>query len=321
MDQQPYDIIIVGAGPAGMTAAIYAARANMKTLIIEKAVPGGQMAKTEEIENYPGFSTILGPDLSRNMFEQAMKFGAEYVRSQVQEIRAGHPYKTIIMADRQYQAKAVIVATGAEHGRIGVPGEEKFAGRGVSYCAVCDGAFFADLELVVVGGGDAAVEEAIYLTRFASKVTIIHRRNELRAQKIIQQRAFENEKIAFIWNHVIKEIRGDEMVSSLLLKNTQTGEETDYPCQGVFIYVGMEPISGYLKELGITNDTGYIPTDNGMQTKLPGIYAIGDIREKALRQVVTATGDGSIAAVSVQHYIENMEEEIKQKKVEENTAS
>ncbi|GAB7388157.1 thioredoxin-disulfide reductase [Bacillaceae bacterium] len=307
-----YDVIIAGAGPAGMTAAVYASRANMKTLLIEKGTPGGQMVNTEDIENYPGYTSILGPDLSQKMFDHALKFGAEYLRGTIREVKDGYPYKKVVVDDQEYVTKSVIVATGAEHRKLGVPGEKEFAGRGVSYCAVCDGAFFSDMELVVVGGGDSAVEEAVFLTRFASKVTIIHRRDELRAQKIIQKRAFENEKIHFIWNHVVQEICGDGMVSSVKIKNTITGEEAEYPCQGVFIYVGMDPISDCVKQLGITNESGYILTDDQMRTKIPGIFAAGDVREKTLRQVVTATGDGSIAAQSAQQYVEHLEEKLKE---------
>jgi thioredoxin reductase (NADPH) len=310
--EQVYDVIIAGAGPAGMTAAVYASRANMKTLMIEKGPPGGQMVNTEDIENYPGYESILGPELSKKMFDHARKFGADYENGQIQRIEDGYPYKTVILADREYKAKSVIVATGAEHRKIGVPGEREFSGRGVSYCAVCDGAFFADMELVVVGGGDSAVEEAVFLTRFASKVTIIHRRDSLRAQKIIQKRAFENEKIHFIWNHQVQEIRGDGMVTGVLMQNTVTGQVSEYPCQGVFIYIGMDPISDCVKHLGITNDAGYILTDDQMRTKIPGIFAAGDVREKTLRQVVTATGDGCLAAQSAQHYVEQLDEQLKE---------
>ncbi|MBO8173278.1 MAG: thioredoxin-disulfide reductase [Bacillaceae bacterium] len=309
-EENIYDVIIVGAGPAGMTAAVYTSRANMNTLMIERGVPGGQMANTEDIENYPGYESILGPDLSNKMFEHAKKFGAEYAYGDVKEIKDTHPYKTVVVGDKEYKAKAVIVATGAEHRELGVPGEKEFSGRGVSYCAVCDGAFFRDKELVVVGGGDSAVEEAVFLTRFASKVTIVHRRDEFRAQKILQKRAFENEKIDVIWNHVVKEIHGDAKVEKVLLENTQTGEQREFSCDGVFIYVGMDPLSKAVENLGITNEAGYILTDENMATKVNGIFAAGDVREKSLRQVVTATGDGGIAAQSAQHYVENLDEQL-----------
>ncbi|MBG9790190.1 MULTISPECIES: thioredoxin-disulfide reductase [Brevibacillus] len=314
-DQKIYDVIIAGAGPAGMTAAVYTSRANMSTLMLERGIPGGQMANTEDIENFPGFTSILGPDLSNKMFEHAQKFGAEYQYGDIKEIRDDNPYKIVVVGDKEYKAKSIIVATGAEHRLLGAPGEKEYSGRGVSYCAVCDGAFFRNKELVVVGGGDSAVEEAIFLTRFATKVTIIHRRDEFRAQKIIQKRAFENEKIHVIWDTVVKEIRGDNVVTGVLLENVKTGEQTEYPTNGVFIYVGMDPLTEAVKNLGITNEGGYIPTDELMRTNVEGVFAAGDVREKLLRQVVTATGDGSIAAQNAQIYVEELEERLKEQDV------
>ena len=201
-----YDVIIIGAGPAGMTAAVYTSRGNLSTLMLERGIPGGQMANTEEIENYPGFEHILGPDLSTKMFDHARKFGAEYAYGDVTDVIDGESYKTIVVGDKEYKARAIIITTGAEYKKMGIPGEAELTGRGVSYCAVCDGAFFRKKELVVVGGGDSAVEEGTYLTRFADKVTIVHRRGELRAQKILQDRAFANDKIEFIWNSSVKEV-------------------------------------------------------------------------------------------------------------------
>ncbi|WP_410912555.1 thioredoxin-disulfide reductase [Priestia filamentosa] len=303
-----YDVIIVGAGPAGMTASVYTSRANLSTLLIERGVPGGQMANTQDVENYPGFDFVLGPDLSNKMFEHAKKFGAVYKYGDIKEIIDEGNLKKVVTTNQEYYAKAVIIATGADHKKLGVPGEEELGGRGVSYCAVCDGAFFKNRELVVVGGGDSAVEEAVYLTRFASKVTIIHRRDQLRAQKILQERAFSNDKIEFIWNKEVTNINEESgKVSTVKLKDTQTGEESTLSTDGVFIYVGTLPLNSAFKNLDITNEEGYVITDENMATKIPGIYAGGDIREKTLRQIVTATGDGSIAAQSVQHYIENLE--------------
>ena len=311
MEEKIYDVIIIGAGPAGMTAAVYTSRANLSTLMMERGVPGGQMANTEEIENYPGFDSILGPDLSNKMFDHAKKFGAEYAYGDIKEIIDGKEYKTIIAGKKEYKARAIIITTGAEYKKIGVPGEQELGGRGVSYCAVCDGAFFRDKELVVVGGGDSAVEEGVYLTRFASKVTIVHRRDQLRAQKILQDRAFANEKISFIWNSTIKQINGtDGKVSGVTLVDTQNGEESEFKTDGVFIYIGMLPLTKPFLNLGITNENGYIETNDVMETKVPGIFAAGDVREKTLRQVVTATGDGSIAAQAVQHYVEELKEEL-----------
>ncbi|GAA4718313.1 thioredoxin-disulfide reductase [Brevibacillus fulvus] len=313
--EKVYDVIIAGAGPAGMTAAVYTSRANMSTLLLERGIPGGQMANTEEIENYPGFSSILGPDLSTKMFEHAQKFGAEYAYGELQAIESEGPLKRVVTGEKQYLAKSVIIATGAEHRLLGVPGEKELSGRGVSYCAVCDGAFFKGKELVVVGGGDSAVEEAVYLTRFASKVTIVHRRDQFRAQQILQKRAFENEKIEVIWNTVVKEIRGENVVSSVLLEDVNSGEQRELATNGVFIYVGMDPLTEPVKNLGITNEAGYILTDDAMRTKVEGIFAAGDVREKTLRQVVTATGDGSIASQSAQHYVENLNEKLKEANV------
>lgn len=310
-EDRMYDVIIAGAGPAGMTAAVYASRANLDTLMIERGVPGGQMANTEDVENYPGFDHILGPDLSNKMFEHAKKFGADYAYGDISEVVDHGDYKIVKAGDKEYKTRTLIIATGAQYKELGIPGEEEMTGKGVSYCAVCDGAFFKDRELVVVGGGDSAVEEGMYLTRFASKVTIIHRRDELRAQKILQERAFDNEKIDFIWDTVVESINGEDKVTSLTLKNRKTGETTEFPIEGVFVYIGMVPLSEPFKSLGITNEEGYIPTNQDMETNVPGVFAAGDIREKTLRQIVTATGDGSIAAESAQAYIEELESELK----------
>jgi thioredoxin reductase (NADPH) len=313
-EEKIYDVIIIGAGPAGMTAAVYTSRANLSTLMLERGVPGGQMANTEEVENYPGFDHILGPELSTKMFDHAKKFGAEYAYGDVKEIIDGKEYKTIKAGSKEYKARSIIISAGAEYKKIGVPGEQELGGRGVSYCAVCDGAFFKGKELLVVGGGDSAVEEGVYLTRFASKVTIVHRRDELRAQKILQDRAFANEKIDFIWSHTVKQINDkDGKVGSVTLVSTKDGEEMEFPADGVFIYIGMVPLTKPFESLGITNSNGYIETNEQMETKVPGIFAAGDIREKTLRQIVTATGDGSIAAQNAQHFVEELVEELKAK--------
>lgn len=306
-----YDVIIIGAGPAGMTAAVYTSRANLSTLMLERGIPGGQMANTEEIENYPGFDHILGPDLSTKMFEHAKKFGAEYAYGDVTEIIDGEEYKTIKAGSKEYKARAIIITTGAEYKKMGIPGETELGGRGVSYCAVCDGAFFKKKELVVVGGGDSAVEEGVYLTRFADKVTIVHRRDELRAQKILQDRAFANDKIDFIWSHTVKEIKEDGgKVGGVTLVSTEDGKERDFSADGVFIYIGMLPLTKPFADLGILSEEGYVLTNEKMETSVPGIYAAGDVRDKTLRQVVTATGDGSIAAQAAQHYIEELLEKL-----------
>jgi len=304
-----YDVIIIGAGPAGMTAAVYTSRANLSTLMIERGIPGGQMANTEEVENYPGFEMILGPELSTKMFDHAKKFGAEYAYGDVSEIIDGEAYKTVKVSGKEYKALAVIISSGAEYKKMGIPGETELGGRGVSYCAVCDGAFFKQKNLVVVGGGDSAVEEGAFLTKFANKVTIVHRRDELRAQKILQDRAFANEKIDFIWNTTLKEIHGkDGKVASVTLVSTVDGTEKEFETDGVFVYVGMLPLTKPFGNLGILNDNGYIVTNEKMETTVPGIFGAGDVREKMLRQIVTATGDGSIAAQAAQHYIENLKD-------------
>ncbi|SIT91253.1 thioredoxin-disulfide reductase [Edaphobacillus lindanitolerans] len=310
-EEKIYDVIIIGAGPAGLTAAVYASRADMDTLMLERGIPGGQMANTEEIENYPGFDSILGPDLSNKMFEHAKKFGAEYAYGDVQEVRDGEEYKTIVAGGKEYKTRAIIITTGAEYKKMGIPGESELGGRGVSYCAVCDGAFFRGKELVVVGGGDSAVEEGAYLTRFADKVTIVHRRDTLRAQKILQERAFSNPKIDFIWSHTLKSINDkDGKVGGVTLVSTKDGSESEFKTDGVFIYIGMVPLTAPFKSLGITDEQGYIPTDTEMNTSIPGIFAAGDVRAKTLRQVVTATGDGSIAAETAQKYVEELKEKI-----------
>ncbi len=310
-EEKIYDVVIIGAGPAGMTAAVYTSRANLSTLMIERGIPGGQMANTEEVENYPGFDTILGPELSTKMFDHAKKFGAEYAYGDVTEIIDGDEYKTIKSGTKEYKTRAIIISTGAEYKKMGVPGEKELGGRGVSYCAVCDGAFFKQKNLVVVGGGDSAVEEGVYLTRFADKVTIVHRRDKLRAQKILQDRAFANEKIDFIWNATVKEINeADGKVGSVTLQSTIDGTESEFDTNGVFVYIGMLPLTKPFESLGILNEAGYILTNDNMETTVPGIFAAGDVREKSLRQIVTATGDGSIAAQAVQHYVEELLEKI-----------
>ncbi len=307
-----YDVIIAGAGPAGMTAAVYASRANLDTLMIERGIPGGQVANTEDVENYPGFDHILGPDLSNKMFEHAKKFGAEYAYGDIDDVVDHGSYKLVKAGKKEYKTKTLIITTGAQHKKLGIPGEEDLSGRGVSYCAVCDGAFFRDKNLVVIGGGDSAVEEGIYLTKFAKKVTIVHRRDALRAQKIIQERAFNNDKIDFIWNTVPEQINGPNgKVESITLTNRETNETYDHEIDGVFIYIGMVPLSAPFKNLGILNEEGYIPTNAKMETNVPGVFAAGDIRDKELRQIVTATGDGSIAAEAAQAYIEELNEKAK----------
>lgn len=308
-NEKIYDVIIIGAGPGGMTAALYASRSNLDTLLLERGIPGGQMNNTAEIENYPGFNSILGPDLSTKMFDSAKQFGVEYAYGDVKEVKDGHAYKTIIAGKKEYKTRAIIISTGAEHRKLDVTGENEYNGRGVSYCAVCDGAFFRHKHLVVVGGGDSAVEEGNYLTQFADQVTIIHRRDELRAQKILQERAFKNEKIDFIWDSTVEEIYGDDMkVQGVKVKNKKTGVMTEFPADGTFIYVGLLPNSTPFSELGITDEEGWIETNIKMETKVPGIFAVGDVRKTPLRQVATAVGDGSLAGQAVFDYVEELKD-------------
>lgn len=306
-EQVRYDVAIIGAGPAGMTAAVYASRANLNTVMIERGMPGGQMANTEEVENFPGFEMISGPDLSSKMFDHAKKFGAEYKYGDIKGIEDKGDYKVIDFGSSTLEATAVIIATGAEYKKVGVPGEEQLGGRGVSYCAVCDGAFFKNKNIYVIGGGDSAVEEGTFLTKFASKVTIVHRRDQLRAQKILQDRAFKNDKIDFIWNHTLKSVNEkDGKVGSLTLVSTVDGTEQTVEADGLFVYVGMKPLTQPFENLGITNEAGYIVANDDMSTAIKGIFVAGDVREKGLRQIVTATSDGSIASQSAQEYIESL---------------
>ena len=299
-----YDTMIIGAGPAGMTAALYAARSNLKVALLERGIYGGQMNNTAEIENYPGYTRISGPELAEKMFEPLENLGVEHLFGQVEKIEDHGDYKKIITEDEVFETKTVILASGANHRHLGVPGEEEYNSRGVSYCAVCDGAFFRDEDLLVVGGGDSAVEEAIFLTRFAKSVTIVHRRDQLRAQKLLQERAFANEKISFIWDSVVKEIKGDDRrVTSVVFENVKTGQISESDFGGVFIYVGLDPVSDFVKDLGICDEAGWIVTDQHMKTAIDGIYAIGDVRQKDLRQITTAVGDGAVAGQEVYKYI------------------
>ncbi|KAA8714529.1 thioredoxin-disulfide reductase [Lactococcus garvieae subsp. garvieae] len=305
MTEKIYDVVVIGAGPAGMTAAMYSARSEMKTLLLERGVPGGQMNNTAEIENYPGYGQIMGPELSMKMYEPLADLGVENAYGFVTSIIDNGATKTINTEEEVFETKSIIIATGANHRKLGVPGEEEYGARGVSYCAVCDGAFFRDQDILVVGGGDSAVEEAIFLTRFGKTVTIMHRRDELRAQKIIQERAFANDKIKFIWDSVLEEIKGDERkIESVRYKNVKTGEVTEANFGGLFIYVGLDAVSEFARDLGITDEEGWIITDATMKTSIPGIFAVGDVRQKDFRQITTAVGDGAQAAQEAYKYVE-----------------
>lgn len=305
-----YDVIILGAGPAGLAAGLYAGRARLSTLILEKRSPGGQIAITDEIENYPGsIEHETGPSLVARMAAQAQKFGASFVTDTILSVELSGEVKRIRCSGGEYLARTVIAATGVVYKPIGCIGERELTGKGVSYCATCDAAFFEGLEVYVVGGGDAAIEEALYLTKFARSVTIIHRRDQLRAAKSIQQKAFANEKMRFIWDTVVEELRGDGVLESMILRNVKTGERREITADeedgtfGVFVFVGFEP-AGSLFEGQLELKNGYLVTDDDMKTNLPGVFAAGDIRVKSLRQVVTAVSDGAIAAVQAERYLE-----------------
>ena len=303
-----YDLVIVGAGPAGMTAAVYGARAGLSVGLIEVGAPGGQMVNTLEIENYPGFEKITGPELSMKMFDHAKFAGAEYVYGDVQKIIPQENGTHIIdCGQNQFSARSVIVATGTKHRRLEIPGEEELAGRGISWCAVCDGAFFKGEEVVVIGGGDAAIEEAIYLTGLVKKVYVIHRRDRLRATNILQERAFASEKIEIIWDSVPTKFTTTEdgKFKSVVLNNLISNVESELLAAGAFIYIGNDPVTHMLDGLNITNELGNVIVDAKMSTKVLGIFAAGDVIQKELRQVVTATNDGAIAAQNVYKYLEN----------------
>jgi len=303
---QQYDVIIIGAGPAGLAAALYSARSKLKTLYIEKLGTGGQAATTDEIENYPGFTHgITGPDLSKQMEQQAQQFDAERLAAKVQSIELDGIYRIVKTNKDDFRTKTVIIASGAAPKLLGVPGELEFRARGVSYCATCDAAFYEGANIMVVGGGDSAVEEACYLTKFAKKVILTHRRGSLRAAKIVQERALANTKLTFMWNTVLQEIKGGDVVEKVILKNVLTGQINEMPIDGIFIYVGIEPNTDFVQNIIDITEQGYIPTDDYMRTNVAGIYAVGDVRDKLLRQVVTAVGDGATAAYHAEKYIED----------------
>lgn len=301
-----YDLAIIGGGPAGLAAGLYGARANLKTIVIERGLHGGQMQNTLEIENYPGFKNIGGPDLSDHMYNQALEVGLEWKMGEVTKVELEGESKTIQVGDTTIEARSVIIASGAQPRYLEVPGEKELAGRGVSYCATCDGAFYEDLDVIVVGGGDSAVEEGIFLTRYANTVTVIHRRDELRAQAILQKRAFANPKMKFIWDSVVEEIQGEGKVSGVQIRNVKDNSTQIIPSAGVFIYVGFYPNSEYLQGTSILDEEGYVVAGPDMSTAISGVFAAGDVRTTPLRQIVSAAGDGAIAAMEAYHYLENL---------------
>lgn len=298
-----YDIIIIGAGPAGLAAGLYAARARRSTLLIEKNITGGQIALTAIIENYPGIDEINGFDLGQAMQTQAEKYGMETVYTTVTSIEPGEGGHTVKTDEDDYLAKAVIVTAGADYNRLNVPGEHRLTGYGVSYCGTCDAAFFKDMEVIVVGGGDAAMDEGLFISRYASKVKVVHRRDELRASQILQDRALAEPKIEFVWNTVVESIDGEKEVTSAHLKNLVTGEEYDMPISAVFVFIGQTPNSSFIKGLLDLDPGGHILVNEWMETNVPGIFGAGDIRNNAARQVVTSAGDGATAAIRADHYI------------------
>ena len=309
MKTYEFDAVILGGGPAGFSAGIYAARGAVSTAMIDINMMGGQPSNYLELENYPGFSTIGGYDLMEKFEEHADKFGVQkFPMQEIEKIDLLSNPKVILTKEAEFKAKSVIIATGAQPMKLGVPGEKEFVGRGVSYCAVCDGAFYREKVVAVVGGGNAAVEEAMYLTKFADKVYVIHRRDALRADKIVQERAFKNEKVEFVWDSVVKEIKGDDLVNTVVIENVKTGEQSDLSVNGVFPYIGIVPnienINGQLEQ----DKGGFIITDETMKTSIEGVFAVGDVRHTPLRQVITAASDGAVGAVYAVKYLETLTE-------------
>ncbi len=299
-----YDVVIIGGGPAGLSAGIYTARARLNCLLIERGAVGGQIINTEWVENYPGFAeNISGIDLTEAMHKQAAKFGLKTLIAGVTGIDIKGNQKVVRTSQGDFTAKAIIVAGGSERQKLGVPGEAEFTGRGVSYCATCDGPFFKDKALAVVGGGNAAITEAVELTRFASKITVIHRRDELRATKILQEKAFAEKKINILWDSVLEEIAGDTFVNRVRVNNVKTKKKSDLEVSGVFMAVGFKPNTDYLKDILKLEDNGAIVTNEKMETGVPGIFAAGDIRSSSIRQVIAAAGDGAVAAIGAEKYV------------------
>ena len=304
-----FQLIIIGGGPAGLSAGLYATRARLHTLLIEKAILGGQILDAELVENYPGFPQgISGAELGSLMEQQATKYDLKTIMAEVEGIEIRGEEKIVNTSEGQFHAKAIIIASGSEHSKLGVPGEDELRGRGVSYCATCDGAFFRDEVVSVIGGGNVALNDAIFITRFASKVIVIHRRDQLRATRILQEKAFAQPKIEFIWNTVVESINGDNQVKELRLRNVKTNEESVLETSGVFVAVGLRPNIGYLEGFLTLTPEGFIVVNDQMETVIPGVFAAGDIRQGSAGQVASAVGDGTTAAIAVERYLSQLGE-------------
>ncbi len=302
--QAQYDVIVIGGGPAGLTAGLYTSRAGLRTLLVEQLMPGGQAATTDMVENYPGFPEgIAGPELMQRFEQQAVRFGLEIRMAQVQAISVRGRDRVVSLGDEELVAGALIIASGSSPRKLGVPGEEAFRGRGVSYCATCDGPLYRDAVLAMVGGGDSAVKEGIFLTKFARKVFLIHRRDELRASGVTRDRALSNEKIEFVWDSVVEEIVGEQTVSGVRVRNVKTREQSTLPVDGVFIFVGTEPNTGFVKGILKLDEKGTLVTNRDTQTLVPGIFAAGDVQEAFAQQIAVAVGHGAQAAMMAEHYL------------------
>ena len=299
-----YEVVIIGGGPAGLAAGLYASRARLNSLLIEKGLVGGQIADAELVENYPGFvDGVSGLELGQLMHQQATKYGLNTIIAEVTSIELQGEKKVVMTTKGNFTTKAVIITSGSERRKLGIPGEDKFTGRGVSYCATCDAFFFKEQPVAVVGGGNAAITEALYLTKFAAKVIVIHRREQLRATRILQEKAFSEPKIEFLWNTVVEEIEGDDKVKQLKLRQVKTSEKTTLDVSGVFVAIGLTPGTGFLRGVLPLDAAGYIATNDRMETEIPGIFAAGDIRLNSARQVITAAGDGATAAIYAEKFI------------------